>query len=166
MPTDEGPRLRRSHYAVLGIAGILIATLFAFVASLTVRPADQVQPLPDLPGPVIGDSSTTSNPPPTTETTTQQQPTTTTTTTKPAAKPPVATFRFTCNGSDCSFDDAGSQGNIVHWTWNFGDRSGVDGPDLRQATHSYRARGRYLVTLMVTDSDGRTARGGATITVL
>jgi hypothetical protein len=153
MPTDEGPRLRRSHYAALGVAGIVIATVFAFVASLTVRPADHVQPLPDLPGPVIGDSSTTSDPAPAT------------TTAKPAGKPPVATFRYTCNGSDCTFNDAGSQGAIVRWTWSFGDRGGADGPNLRQTSHSYRDSGRYLVTLTVTDGDGRTARGGATITI-
>lgn len=164
MPTDEGPRLRRSHYAALGVAGIVIATVFAFVASLTARPADHVQPLPDLPGPVIGDSSTTSDPAPTTTTTTEQ-PAPTTTTAKPAGKPPVATFRYSCNGPDCTFSDAGSQGTIVRWTWSFGDRGGADGPNLRQTSHSYRDSGRYLVTLTVTDSDGRTAHGGATITI-
>jgi hypothetical protein len=178
MPTDEGPRLRRSHYAILGVAGIVIATLFAFVASLAVRPASQVQPLPDMPGPIVGDSTTTADPPttpvitttPTAEptTTAPKPPTTTTTTTKAAQKPPAAVFMFTCNGPVCSFDGGGSHdpdGTIIHWTWTFGDRTGADGQQLAKAAHTYRAPGRYLVTLTVLDNTGKTARAGATITV-
>ena len=31
MPTDEGPRLRRSHYAILGAAGIVTAALIVVI---------------------------------------------------------------------------------------------------------------------------------------
>ncbi|HEV2779306.1 MAG TPA: PKD domain-containing protein [Actinophytocola sp.] len=108
IPTEEGPGLSRAPYAVLGVAGIVVATVFAAVATLASNPAEQAQPLPVIPGPV-STSGTTSRtgpviPVPTspgteaaaastttgqsTTTTTRPRPTTTTTTTTEPAPPP------------------------------------------------------------------------------
>src|SRR5438093_1125957 len=93
MPTDEGPRLRRGHYAILGVAGVVIATVFAVVASLAARSASQVRPVPDLPGPVIQDSSTTTTSVAPTDTT--PAPTTTTVAPTTTAAPTTTTRRPT-----------------------------------------------------------------------
>jgi hypothetical protein len=194
MPTDEGPRLRRAHYAILGVAGIVIATVFAVVASLAAGTAGQVRPVPDLPGPVIADSSTTGEVPttvtisPTTTTTVVVVPTTTpapapttvttvttvtrrTTTTKPPPKSPVAKFAATCNGLSCTFDGSGSSdpdGTIVYWAWSYGDSTGRNGQRLTSTSHAYQPTGgsrTYTVTLMVVDNDNKVGRASANISV-
>ncbi|MFL6144625.1 MAG: PKD domain-containing protein [Labedaea sp.] len=192
MPTDEGPRLRRSHYAILGAAGIVTATVFAVVASFASRPASHVQPVPDLPGPVIADSSTDQRPvivttteatsaavvpPPSTPATTTDKPTTSTVTTtttkavpppKPGPKPPTATFAVTCRATACTFDGSGStdpDGAIVYWAWSFGDDSGRNGQRLQQVTHNYQGPGTYAVVLVVMDNDGKIGQASSRITV-
>ncbi len=67
--------------------------------------------------------------------------------------PPNASFTYSCNGLTCSFTDAStdSDGTIVAWSWNFGDR----GYSTEQnPTHTYKRYRSYNVTLTVTDSDG------------
>jgi PKD domain-containing protein len=112
MPTNEGSKNLRPPYAALGVAGIVVATVFAAVAALAGKPAQQASPQLDRPGPVVATSSepsdtssvtTTDTPvattvstpvssttPPTSSTTTRKTmtTTTTTTTTSQAAPPP------------------------------------------------------------------------------
>jgi PKD repeat protein len=185
MPTDEGPRLRRSHYAILGAAGIVTATVFAVVASLASRPANHVQPVPDLPGPVIADSSTDQRPvivtttqatsavvaPPSTATTTVR-PTTTTKAAppppKPGPQPPTAVFAVTCKATACTFDGSGStdpDGTVLYWAWSFGDNAGRNGQRLPQVTHTYRNPGTYAVVLVVMDNEGKVGQASSRITV-
>jgi PKD repeat protein len=103
-PTEQGPVLSRAPYAILAVAGVLIATVFAAVAALAAKPATQATPGPVRPGPVATGSTTSATPrsaapaPVATSTeivmsTTTPKPTTTSTTrpttTTPAANPPA-----------------------------------------------------------------------------
>jgi uncharacterized delta-60 repeat protein len=68
----------------------------------------------------------------------------------------VVTFspQQTTTGSTVSFDGSGSTavtGTIVSWKWDFGDGTTGTGPIV---SHVYTAAGDYVVTLMVTDSNG------------
>lgn len=103
-----------------------------------------------------------------TETTTST--TTTTTTTSTIAAPTVSLFQFspvTPQVLDVVFFDGslstpGSDRTIVKYDWDFGDgtlKSGI------KTTHDYVVSGVYLVTLVVTDDSGKTARSSQPITV-
>lgn len=133
MPNDEDPRQWRPSWAILGIAGIVIATVFAVVASLASKPVNHVQPVPDLPGPVVGDSSSAEAPvrppPPVSASATisapPSKPATATASRPPVAstslaaplppapaqpaqpaqpRAPVAAFTASCDGLTCAFD--------------------------------------------------------------
>lgn len=59
-------------------------------------------------------------------------------------------------GQPLAFDGSESfdiDGQISHYSWNFGDGMMADGP---QVTHTYLAEGGYRVTLTVTDDDNLT----------
>jgi len=72
------------------------------------------------------------------------------------ARPPVASFTFSCAGPSCSFTDgsASADGAITAWSWSFGDGSGSS---AQSPSHAYAATGSYIATLVVTDSFGQTA---------
>jgi PKD repeat protein len=73
-----------------------------------------------------------------------------------ANRSPVASFTYTCSGSQCGFDGSASSdpdGEVVRYSWYFGDGGGADGPT---ASHRYEAIGTFPVTLYVTDNDGAT----------
>jgi PKD repeat protein len=108
-PTEQGPVLSRAPYAILAVAGIVIATVFAAVAALATEPATQASPGPVRPGPVAPGSTTSASPRPATPapvvtsteivmstttaktTTATTKPTTTTPTPNgPAPQPPAA----------------------------------------------------------------------------
>jgi len=63
---------------------------------------------------------------------------------------PVASFTYSCNALDCSFDASGSSdsdGSIVDYSWSFGG-SGV------MANNTFPGTGSFSVTLTVTDNLG------------
>ena len=103
-----------------------------------------------------------------TETTTSTS--TTTTTTSTIAVPTVSLFQFTPQtpqvlqvvAFDGSLSTPGSDRTIVRYDWDFGDgevKTGI------KTTHDYVVSGVYLVTLVVTDDSGKTARSSQPVTV-
>jgi PKD repeat protein len=67
---------------------------------------------------------------------------------------PTAAFSYSCTGLDCDFTDQSMDvdGNIVAWSWSFGDSSANSG--ARNPSHSYASAGTYAVSLRATDDDG------------
>jgi len=82
---------------------------------------------------------------------------------------PLANFDFdgTCAGSAVQFTDL-SQGNLVLWTWNFGDSGSGSGNTSTQQNpaHTYQQPGIYTVTLLVQNSNGCYDTGIRTVTIL
>lgn len=101
-----------------------------------------------------------------TETTTSVA--TTTTTTMP--NPTVSLFAFTPQtpqvlqpvNFDGSLSTPGTGRTIVRYNWDFGDGEAKTGV---KTTHDYTVSGVYLVTLVVTDDAGQTARSSQPVTV-
>lgn len=103
-----------------------------------------------------------------TETTTST--TTTTTTTSTIPDPTVAAFTFSpitpevlqIVTFDASTSKPGTGRTIVSYNWDFGDgvlKSGI------RTTHDYTPSGVYLITLTVTDDQGKKTSSSQTITV-
>ena len=103
-----------------------------------------------------------------TETTTST--TTSTTTTSTIAEVTVAAFTFSpitpeilqVVTFDASTSKPGTGRTIVSYSWDFGDgviKSGV------RTTHDYTPTGVYLITLTVTDDQGKKTSSSQTITV-
>ncbi|HEX7336607.1 MAG TPA: PKD domain-containing protein, partial [Gemmatimonadales bacterium] len=82
----------------------------------------------------------------------------------PANRFPTASFTVSCQSLSCSFTDGSSDpdGNIVGYSWNFGDGSGAN---ERNPSHVYAGAGTYQVALTVTDDEGATNSTAQTITV-
>jgi len=180
MPTYGGSRLLRPPFLALGVAGVVVATVFAAVASLAAEPATKQQalPFPHVDSPAT--TTTTRKPvavvPPENSaagvvtTTPKPKPTTTTTTTtitpKPPTsgpvqrRPPVGAFISNCSGLNCTFDATGStdlDGTIIYYAWSFGrEEGGLEGSNRSKVSHGYRTAGMYTVTLLVMDDDGIT----------
>lgn len=101
-----------------------------------------------------------------TETTTSVA--TTTTTTMP--NPTVSLFAFSPQtpqvlqavNFDGSLSTPGTGRTIVRFNWDFGDGEAKTGV---KTTHDYAVSGVYLVTLVVTDDAGQTARSSQPVTV-
>ncbi|MEO8480569.1 MAG: PKD domain-containing protein [Acidobacteriota bacterium] len=82
----------------------------------------------------------------------------------PPGDGPQASFIFSPSTpreeDDIFFDGSGSTGNIVSYTWNFGDgRSETNGGPT--ARHRFGLAGTYSVTLTVKDDLGRTSTSAA-----
>lgn len=80
-------------------------------------------------------------------------------------KDPIANFNFDCTELDCSFNaDASSDpdGEIVAWTWNFGDGNSASGS---QVSHTFFEDGNYTVTVSVTDNDGSISSKNRSVSV-
>ena len=75
-----------------------------------------------------------------------------------------AAFSFdTTNCPDVSFTDLSTaSGNLVAWSWNFGDS---DTSDVQNPTHTYVANGDYYVTLTITTDDNCTSTITDTVTI-
>ncbi|MBC7093918.1 PKD domain-containing protein [Candidatus Bipolaricaulota bacterium] len=83
--------------------------------------------------------------------------------------PPTAAFTFypqdPFEDEEVTFDGSGSSdpdGDIVRWTWDFGDGATGDGEIVR---HTFANPGQYLVVLTVTDSAGAEGRTSKLVTV-
>jgi PKD repeat protein len=103
-----------------------------------------------------------------TETTTSTTTTSTTTTTIPV--PPTSKFDFSpispvagatvfFNGSEST---AAPPRRIINYDWNFGDGNTGDGPT---PSHVFAAPGIYLVSLVIEDDGGGSARSAQPIAV-
>ena len=70
-------------------------------------------------------------------------------------RPPAALFDGRRNGRTVTLvdDSTDSDGQVVAWSWNFGDNSTST---ERNPTHTYAAAGNYTITLTVTDNTGQT----------
>lgn len=75
---------------------------------------------------------------------------------------PNARITVTGEGRRLTFKGAGEDpdGNIAHWSWDFGDGAVAIGPE-----HEYAAPGTYQVTLFAMDDMGITSATKATVTV-
>ncbi len=69
--------------------------------------------------------------------------------------PPDADFDVRCSRLTCSFTDRSEDddGTVVSWQWTFGDGATSSEPN---PVHSYAEKGRFDVSLTVTDDDGAT----------
>lgn len=79
---------------------------------------------------------------------------------------PVAVFTHTdvCNNQLVQLNDQSSVsgGNIISWSWNFGDGNTSA---IQNATHNYASPGSYPVSLVVTSNEGCTDTSTATLNV-
>jgi gliding motility-associated-like protein len=72
---------------------------------------------------------------------------------------PVATFTFSkpgCNNTNVTFTDNSSipTGNIVKWSWDFGDGTKADRTDNLPFDHKYAIGGNFQVSLTVISNTG------------
>lgn len=90
-----------------------------------------------------------------------------------APAPPVASFTVApaspTAGANATFSAAASTvgvgATITNYSWVFGDGSTANGANALSVTHAYAAVGNYTVTLVITDSLGRTATVTQSVTV-
>jgi len=82
----------------------------------------------------------------------------------PDPQAPDASFTSSCSGLTCSFTDTSTDpdGDIVSRAWTFGDGASSSATN---PSHTYAADGTYTVTLVVTDSGGRSDSASSSLTV-
>ncbi len=79
--------------------------------------------------------------------------------------PPVASFTYTIEEGNVTFNASGSHdpdGSIESYSWDFGDGAAGTGENV---THSYSQSGTYHVTLTVTDNEGKSNQTHTNVTV-
>jgi PKD repeat protein len=88
----------------------------------------------------------------------------------PFLAPPTASFTVTPEerlvGESIKFDASASfdsDGKIVKWVWNFGDKNTATG---RTFNHTYTLAGNYTVKLTVADDHGISSSNTTTLTVI
>jgi len=74
----------------------------------------------------------------------------------------VAGFTSACNSLTCTFDGTSSLGDIVTYSWDFGDHTTATGSIV---THTFAAGGTYPIALTVTNAGDATATTPWTISV-
>jgi subtilisin family serine protease len=77
---------------------------------------------------------------------------------------PVAAIDSSCDNATltCDLDGSGSEGEIVEWSWDFGDGQSGNG---QVVSHTYAEAGTYEAALTVTDADGLSDQHTATVQV-
>lgn len=87
----------------------------------------------------------------------------------PVNSAPSPAFSASCPSqkNNCSFDASASRddGRIVSYSWNFGDGTTLSNGATATASHVYRRKGTYVVTLTVTDDGGLSASAAKSISV-
>jgi len=79
---------------------------------------------------------------------------------------PTAAFTTSVTGKAIAVDGSGSadpDGTVAGYAWDFGD--GTTGTRVTES-HTYASSGDHVVTLVVTDNDGATARASRTVAVV
>jgi subtilisin family serine protease len=82
-------------------------------------------------------------------------------------QPPTAAFTSSCPRGVCTFNASGSTDDkgIVSYSWDFGDGASITSAGTAIVSHTYTAKGRYTVTLIVVDSAGQSAQAQAIVNV-
>ncbi|MGH7511939.1 MAG: PKD domain-containing protein [Gemmatimonadales bacterium] len=77
---------------------------------------------------------------------------------------PQAAFGMMCVGFACAFSDSSADpdGRIVHWHWDFDDKTSSD---VRNPSHTFRTADTYVVLLTVTDNSGAKSSAGQHVQV-
>lgn len=83
--------------------------------------------------------------------------------TSPVDAAPSASFSASCHKSTCTFENGSTDDHgIVSQTWSFGDGATASSVD---ASHIYRSKGTFTVTLMVRDASGAAGTTQRSVTV-
>src|SRR5262249_58193917 len=75
--------------------------------------------------------------------------------------PLFASFTSACSSLTCTFDATSSVGNIVNYSWDFGDHTTATGNIV---SHTFDS-GTYSIALTVTNATGATTTASRTISV-
>jgi len=73
----------------------------------------------------------------------------------------LADFTAQCNVLTCSVDGSSSTGDIVNYSWDFGDHTTATGNIV---SHTYATAGTYTIALTVTSANGTTTIERRTVT--
>jgi len=82
----------------------------------------------------------------------------------PPNAPPTADFTFSTNDLTADFTDTStdSDGTVTSWSWDFGDGNTST---AQSPSHTYAAKGTYIVSLTITDDDGTANNTSQSVTV-
>lgn len=77
---------------------------------------------------------------------------------------PTASFTYACTNLDCQFTDTSAAGGaaISAWSWTFGDGNASS---AQHPAHAYGSAGTYVVSLTVTDANGKSSTASQQVSV-